>query len=113
MRRAIVAVIGVALVSCGSEAPGPAETPPPTGAGGAWTALAPMLEARQEVCVAVVGGRVFVAGGLRTNGSTAATFESYDPATGAWTMLAPLPQPLDHCNAAAVGSRMFVLGGMT
>jgi hypothetical protein len=79
--------------------------------GGAWSTAAPMNEARQEVCTAAVGRRIYVAGGFRVGGSTANTVEVYDVDTGAWSFVAPLPQAVNHCMAAAVGGRVYVTGG--
>ena len=83
----------------------------PPGGGNTWSALAPLLEARQEVGVGELLGRIYVAGGYRADGSSATTVEVYDPATDRWTMAAPLPQGLNHPAAAVVGERFYVLGG--
>jgi N-acetylneuraminic acid mutarotase len=102
------------LPGCGkTDEPRPTApvSPPAAGGGNLWTSLAPMLEARQEVCVGVAAGRLYVAGGYRADGSTASTVESYDPATDRWTMAAPLPQGVNHCMAAVVDNRLFVMGG--
>lgn len=102
----------LALPACESpQEPAPPLPSPSTVPGNAWATLAPMLEARQEVCVGVVAGRIYVAGGFRPGGGTANTVEAYDPATDRWTMAAPLPQAVNHCMAAVVGNRLFVLGG--
>jgi N-acetylneuraminic acid mutarotase len=90
--------------------PVPSASVPP-GAGNTWAPLAPLLEARQEVGVGELLGRIHVAGGYRANGSSATTVEVYDPATDRWTMAAPLPQGLNHPAAAVVGERLYVLGG--
>jgi N-acetylneuraminic acid mutarotase len=90
--------------------PVPSASVPP-GAGNTWAPLAPLLEARQEVGVGELLGRIYVAGGYRANGSSATTVEVYDPATDRWTMAAPLPQGLNHPAAAVVGERLYVLGG--
>jgi N-acetylneuraminic acid mutarotase len=59
--------------------------------------------------VAVIDGRIFVAGGLR--GGSVATFSAYDPAADAWESLPDLPLPLDHLAAGAVGGVFYALGG--
>ena len=74
---------------CGSdEATGPDPTPPSSGPGNTWASLALMIEPRQEVGVAAIGTRVFVAGGFRANGTTANTLEIYDTAANAWSIAA-------------------------
>ena len=105
-----IAALAAALGGCGSDGPSPVPEPSIAPESG-WSAAAPMLEARQEVCTAAIGPRVYVAGGFRTDGGTAATLEVYDTATDRWTLLAPMPEALNHCTAAAVGSRLFVFGG--
>jgi N-acetylneuraminic acid mutarotase len=59
--------------------------------------------------VAVLDGRIYVAGGLR--GATVATFSAYDPAADSWEELPDLPLPLDHLAAGAVGGVFYTLGG--
>lgn len=97
-------------VACGgSDAPAPSTTAP--GAGNTWATLAPLNEPRQEVGVAELGGRIYVAGGFRAGGGTVNTLEVYDPATNAWSFGAPMPRALNHCAAAAVMSKLYVIGG--
>jgi N-acetylneuraminic acid mutarotase len=59
--------------------------------------------------VAVIDGRIFVAGGLR--GGTVATFSVYDPVADEWEPLPDLPLALDHLAAAGVGGIFYALGG--
>lgn len=95
---------------CGNDAPSePGSTA--SGPGNTWASLALMIEPRQEVGVAAIGNRVFVAGGFRANGSTANTLEIYDVSANAWSMGAPMPAAVNHPGAAAVGGRLYVIGG--
>lgn len=100
----MLAVLSACAQDDGSPSPGPVE-------GGTWVTLAPMNEARQEVGVAEVDGRVYVVGGFRANGSTANTMEVYDPGSNTWTFAAPMPLALNHCAAAGVNGRLYVMGG--
>lgn len=59
--------------------------------------------------VAVIDGRIYVAGGL--GGGARAAFSSYDPASDTWETLPDLPKPLDHLAAGAVDGIFYVLGG--
>jgi N-acetylneuraminic acid mutarotase len=77
-----------------------------------WSTLAPLPVPRQETAVAELNGRVYVVGGMLSDGSTTATVEAYDPATDQWTTVAPLPAPRHHTNAAAVAGKLYVLGGL-
>ncbi len=59
---------------------------------GSWTTLAatapvPLL----EVAVAERGGRIWVAGGLRTDGTASDEVFVFDPAAGTWTSGPKLP----------------------
>jgi N-acetylneuraminic acid mutarotase len=70
-----------------------------------------MSEARQEVGVAELGGRIYVAGGFRVGGARTTTLEIYDPGSNSWSFGAPLPVALDHPAAASLGGRFYVFGG--
>ncbi len=69
-----------------------------------------MPKARSEVAVAVLEGRIYVAGGLAQLGPTAA-FEVYDSAADSWRELAPLPEALHHAGLAALDGRIYLTGG--
>ncbi len=78
-------------------------------ADGAWISLAPMPDARQEVAVAEVNGKIYVVGGLpRTN-----LVQEYDPANNNWRLVAPLPVAVDHAAAVGLGGKLYVMGGNT
>ena len=51
---------------------------------GFWASIPPMPTARQEVGVAAVEGRVYVAGGLDASGTGRNTLEIFDTRTGQW-----------------------------
>jgi N-acetylneuraminic acid mutarotase len=76
-----------------------------------WVDLAPLQEARQEVAVAELDGRIYVVGGFRDGGGTVSTTEVYDPTTNAWQFAAPLPIAVNHAVAATVGNTLYVFGG--
>lgn len=83
-----------------------------------WQSRAPMPEARAEVGVAALGGRVYVVGGTVQRGGGALEFAttlvtSYDPRAGRWSQHAPLPQPLTHVGVAALGGKLYAFGGFT
>ena len=80
---------------------------------GAWTSLAPLALARQEIAAAVLNGTVYVAGGL-IPGSTLRSTRSVEvlvPGASAWQPGPELPRALDHLSMATYQSRVFVLGG--
>lgn len=79
-----------------------------------WIRLAPVGEARQEVGVAELNGRIYFIGGFnRPNGRTgvANTVEAYDPKTDRWQFVAPLPETLHHTTAVSLGGFLYVIGG--
>ena len=82
-----------------------------TGQDQIWTTLAPLGEPRQEVGVAELSGKIYVAGGFRVDRTTAATVEIYDPETDSWRMIEPMPVAVNHPGAATVDGRLFVVGG--
>lgn len=74
MRRGRLLLAGLAVLpACGGSA---GRDPGGTPAGDGWATLAPMSEARQEVGVAALGDRIYVAGGFRADASTANTLEA-------------------------------------
>jgi len=80
------------------------------GGNGSWQLLAPMPSgARQEHCVATVGGLVYAIGSYNGNANSQ-RLEAYDPATNTWSAKAMMPFGGDHCNAAATATKLYVLG---
>ncbi|GIJ43700.1 hypothetical protein Val02_05860 [Virgisporangium aliadipatigenens] len=83
-----------------------------------WRDATPMPQARGEVGVAAVDGRVFVVGGTVRDGAAEPAWAStlvtsYDPRTGRWSTHAPLPRPLTHVGVAGLGGRLYAFGGFT
>src|SRR4029077_15879932 len=63
------------------------------------------------VGAAVLGGRIWVAGGLTGPASATANTEIYDPAHGTWVQGPPLPGPLHHAMMVRYRKRVWVIGG--
>jgi N-acetylneuraminic acid mutarotase len=75
--------------------------------------MKPPLPAGQERGaggVAVIGTKIYVAGGFRA-GNGVADFSSYDTATDMHATLPPLTQPSDHLVAGAVNGIVYAIGG--
>jgi len=75
--------------------------------------MKPPLPAGQERGaggVAVIGTKIYVAGGFR-NGNAVADFSSYDTATDMHATLPPLAQASDHLVAGAVNGIVYAIGG--
>ncbi|MET0594818.1 MAG: kelch repeat-containing protein [Polyangiaceae bacterium] len=60
--------------------------------------------------VAVIGSKIYVAGGMRGPASVA-DFSSYDTASDAHATLPALAQPTDHLVGGAVDGIMYAIGG--
>lgn len=80
---------------------------------GNWEDFGPMPSSRQEVGVGILGGKIYVIGGL-SSGQSVNTVERFDPESNSWEQVADLPaaEPLNHVGVAAVGDRLFVIGGL-
>lgn len=77
-----------------------------------WTIAAPLTEPRHELYPEVLGGRIYVAGGINNpNTRFTDSFDSYDPVTDRWTNLASLPEARHHITLTAVNGRIFGIGG--
>jgi N-acetylneuraminic acid mutarotase len=60
--------------------------------------------------VAVIGTKIYVAGGFR-GGNSVADFSSYDTSSDMHASLPPLAQASDHLVAGAVGGVVYAIGG--
>ncbi len=78
---------------------------------GRWSVLTPMGVPRWGHGSAVVGHRIFVAGGASMDNKPVDMVEVFDTTRNAWEEAATLPQPRVHVAVAAVGSRVYVIGG--
>ncbi len=117
---AVGSVIALAVVVFGGENGNTELADPATGArsgtdagAGAWREVAGAPTARQQVATAVLGGRIWVVGGLVGAQTVKATtlVESYDPVKNAWRTEPALPRPLHHATAVAYGGELIVIGG--
>ena len=60
--------------------------------------------------IATLGGKIYVAGGVTTNGESSAVY-AFDPATGTVRRVARLPTPEAHAALAALGGSLYLAGG--
>jgi hypothetical protein len=81
-------------------------------AANAWSAKAslPAGQERGAGGVAVIGTKIYVAGGLR-GAVSVADFSSYDTSSDTHASLAALAQPTDHLVAGAVEGIVYAIGG--
>lgn len=88
-------------------------------ASGTWTRLPDAPRPRDHFHAAVVGGKVYAAGGRLSSHDTGQSFaltvaevDVYDPASQRWSTLAqPLPTPRAGSASVAAQGRLVVLGG--
>lgn len=103
-----------ALLGCGSGGPvDPDPCPPdcPQELPGTWSAAARMPEYRREMPVALLDGRIYVAGGIGESRSVLASMDVYDRATDRWSSAPSMPEPRHHHGAAGANGRLYVIGG--
>jgi N-acetylneuraminic acid mutarotase len=73
-----------------------------------WRQRARMPTARSAGVAAVIGGKIYVAGGRPPRG---ADFAVYDPVADRWETLPDLPTQRNHLAGAAIGGKLYVVGG--
>jgi Kelch motif len=87
-----------------SQIPGHAQGP------NTWTTGAAMPTAVSGPATAVIGGSVYVVGGV-TDSATVNTNQIYNPTTDSWTLGAPMPTARDVAARAVVNNMLYVIGG--
>ncbi|TID25609.1 kelch repeat-containing protein [Venturia nashicola] len=92
----------------------------PVSRGSCWKQLSSLsLGRRAEHGAAAIGNKVYVVGGMATQGSgypnvtLLDTVEVYDTTTDQWSSLTPFPMKIHHPNVAAVNGQLYVLGGLS
>ncbi|QDB80226.1 hypothetical protein FE251_13175 [Georgenia wutianyii] len=82
-------------------------------ASNSWQALPALPTARGGATAQVVGGQVYVAGGMTSNGASTAVVERLTLATGTWQTAPALSVARDNPGSAVVGDTLYVFGGRT
>jgi N-acetylneuraminic acid mutarotase len=92
-----------------------------------WFSAAPMHEARENLGVTAVNGKIYAIGGDtlsgpwtysmgfsgKTTGGVVGTNEEYDPATNTWTFKTPMLTPRTGFAIASYGNKVYCIGGAT
>jgi N-acetylneuraminic acid mutarotase len=78
-----------------------------------WRERAPMPEGGTHNGIAVLDGKIYIAGGFAGNRHTlpTASLHSYDPATNTWRKLTSLGGPLGSISLTAVDGKIHAFGG--
>jgi N-acetylneuraminic acid mutarotase len=74
-----------------------------------WTRKADMPAPRWGHGAAVVGGKLYVVGGI--GGNEDGPVLEYDPQSDHWARRAALPTPRDHLSVLTVGNKLYAIGG--
>ncbi|MDQ3438784.1 MAG: fibronectin type III domain-containing protein [Planctomycetota bacterium] len=75
-----------------------------------WSTVAASPVPRAEGQAGVIGGKLYVLGGVDNVGPYARS-DVYDPATNKWTRLRDLPKKLTHAGTAVEGRNIYLAGG--
>jgi N-acetylneuraminic acid mutarotase len=78
---------------------------------GAWTKAAPIPERLQEHHGALLDGKIYIAGGIDSSGTTTKVVYRYDPRTDKWERRADLPEPRHHMPLVVLNDTMYAIGG--
>ncbi|ACZ43662.1 Kelch repeat-containing protein [Thermobaculum terrenum ATCC BAA-798] len=78
-----------------------------------WSTIASMPTARGGAGAQQINGKIYVVGGMDSNGASLATLEIYDPATNTWSTGAPMSTRRDNPGTATLGGKLYVFGGRT
>ena len=103
VRGMLVALVLTTAVGCGSGAPRFRD---------GWTRGPSLPEPIQEVQAAVLGGRIFVAGGIRVGRTVSASVYRLDPVSGRWDRIADLPEGRHHTPLSVVNDSLYAIGGL-
>ena len=76
-----------------------------------WVLASDSLYRVLEVGAAVLGGRIWVAGGLTGPESATVKTQFYDPTIGVWSPGPDLPVPLHHAMMVSYANSVWVIGG--
>ena len=75
-----------------------------------WSQEESMPNRRGGGRAAVIEGKIYMVGGIRSGGSVG-DFASFDLSTGEWTPLPNMPTSRDHLAVAALGGRVYAISG--
>jgi N-acetylneuraminic acid mutarotase len=75
-----------------------------------WSLGASAPYAAGSVATALIGGKVYMAGGI-VGSTTVGTAAVYDPATDTWASIASMPAGRNHAAASTDGQKLYIFGG--
>jgi glucose/arabinose dehydrogenase/N-acetylneuraminic acid mutarotase len=80
---------------------------------GAWTSLPPMAVARGGAAAKVLNDRIYVLGGMGSDGASLASMEVFNPTTSAWSSAPSMSTRRDNPGSAVLDGKLYVFGGRT
>jgi N-acetylneuraminic acid mutarotase len=75
-----------------------------------WSLGASAPYAAGSVATALIGGKVYMAGGI-VGSTTVGTAAVYDPASDTWASIASMPAGRNHAAASTDGQKLYIFGG--
>ena len=76
-----------------------------------WGDLPPKPTAVKDVSAEVIGGLIYVPGGLTDSGTPVDVLEVFNPRNGTWSSRAALPLPIGGYSLAEFEGQLYVFGG--
>ena len=73
--------------------------------------MAPLAEARYDLAVGVLDGKLYAVGGFCD--SFLGSVERYDPALNAWEAVAPMAAGRNHLPVAVLDGKLYAVGGFS
>jgi DNA-binding CsgD family transcriptional regulator/N-acetylneuraminic acid mutarotase len=76
-----------------------------------WLSLTPKNVPVSDASAAVIGGKIYIPGGLTQSGNPTDILEVYDPAEDRWVRRAPVPREISGYALVAFEGKMYLFGG--
>jgi DNA-binding CsgD family transcriptional regulator/N-acetylneuraminic acid mutarotase len=77
----------------------------------AWTSRSAKPTPVGFVSAAMIGGKIYVPGGVGADGEPTGILERYDPARDRWESRSPIPEPLEAYGMAVLDDQIYLFGG--
>ena len=78
---------------------------------GEWSDRAAKPTIVSDVQAGVVGGKIYIPGGISVEGQALDVLEVYNPASDSWFTASPMPEPRSAYSLVVMDSQLYVFGG--